>query len=59
KLDVVSAAPALANMAIGSIKLGDGTETGGADALYFKPDATKICVIYTNGTTVGTRNITT
>ncbi len=58
---IFTTAPALAAMKVGELAFGDGTESSpaaGSDAIYFKPDASKICVIATNGTNSAVRNIT-
>ena len=59
--DIVTTAPALADMRVGTVLMGDGTESSpaaGSDALYFKPDAAKIVVIASNGSSLATRHIT-
>ena len=61
KVHVFTAAPSLEEMEIGEIALGDGTESSpaaGSDALYFRPDASKIVVISSNGSSLATRSIT-
>lgn len=60
---VVTSAPALANMDIGELWLGDGSESSpdaGSNALYFKVDAGKIIVIAVanGGGSTATRHIT-
>jgi hypothetical protein len=59
--EVVASAPALADMAVGEIFIGDGTESSpaaGSNAIYFKPDSATIVVIASNGSSLATRNIT-
>ncbi len=61
KVHVFTTAPLLEEMEIGEIALGDGTEASpaaGSDALYFRPDSSKIVVISSNGSTLATRFIT-
>jgi hypothetical protein len=61
KLQVFLTAPSLEEMEIGEIALGDGTEASpaaGSDALYFRPDSSKIVVISSNGSSLATRTIT-
>jgi hypothetical protein len=61
KTHVFTSAPSLEEMEIGEMALGDGTESSpaaGSDALYFRPDSSKIVVISSNGSTLATRNIT-
>lgn len=58
---VFTTAPALADMKVGEVALGNATESSpaaGSHALYFKPLSTKIMVIATNGTNTATRAIT-
>lgn len=61
--DVVKVAPTLVQMKIGEIVIGDGTESSpdaGSNAIYFKPDDTKIIVIAvaSAGASSSTRHIT-
>jgi len=63
KNDVVKVAPTLNQMSIGELVIGDGTESdpdSGSNAIYFKPDATKIVVISVaaGGGSSATRHIT-
>jgi len=46
---VFTSSPVLANMEIGEIALGDGTGTGGLDEWFFKPDASKIVALASDG----------
>lgn len=59
--EVVASAPVLADMDVGEIFIGDGTESSpaaGSNAIYFKPDSATIVVIASNGSSLATRNIT-
>lgn len=50
-LKVFTSSPALADMSIGEIAIGDGTGGASEDELFFKPDAAKIVVLQDDGTT--------
>lgn len=61
KVTVVTAAPALADLAVGEIAIGSATEAApaaGSHALYFKESTARIVVISTDGATLATRFIT-
>ena len=61
KHQIFTTAPTLAQMNMGELAFGDGTEASpaaGSDAVYFKPDAAKIAVIASDGATLATRFIT-
>lgn len=44
-----TSSPALADMALGEVALGDGTGTGAIDEIFFKPDAAKIVALASDG----------
>lgn len=58
---VFTTAPALEDMDVGQVALGDGTESApasGSDAIYYKPDNAKIVCTSTNGSSIAVRFIT-
>jgi len=50
-LKIFTSAPALADMGVGEIAIGDGTGGASEDELFMKPDAGKIVVFQDDGTT--------
>jgi hypothetical protein len=57
----VTVAPALGDMEVGEIWIGDATESSpasGSDALYIKINEATIMVVRTDGTTIEGSNIT-